>query len=101
MKEMLLHLKTLVDLCHGEGIIVRFHSLENVIPWKLDVDVKCHEVLLKKLAQSSLWQLVSLRIKQHSLQQSKLADQLQQALRGEESDAVDESMSANHHADQQ
>ena len=72
-----------------EGTIVRFHSLrppnsqEQVIPWKLDVDVKCHEVhaLIKKLAQSSLWQLVSVRIKPHSLQQSKLADQLQQALR--------------------
>ena len=89
MEEMINHLTTLVDLCKVEGTIVRFHSLrppnsqEQVIPWKLDVDVKCHEVhvLIKKLAQSSLWQLVSVRIKPHSLQQSKLADQLQPALR--------------------
>ena len=39
-----------------------------------------YDLRLKKLAQSSLWQLVPMRIKQHSLRQSKLADQIQQAL---------------------
>ena len=51
-----------MDLCQGDGVIVRFHSLrppsqENVIQ---ACDVKCHKlhVLIKKLAQSSLWQLI-------------------------------------------
>ena len=47
------------------------HMQDQVIPWKLDLDMKCHEdhVIFKRLAQSSLWQLVSMRVKKHSLQQ--------------------------------
>ena len=86
MEEMLTSLTELLETCKGDQAVVRFHaakamsSQEPVIPWKLDLDVKnlpLHQ-MIHKLAQSSVWQLVSLRMKPHSLSQGRLADQLQQ-----------------------
>ena len=89
MEDIMKALQRLLELCQMDNTVVRFHSLrpqqgqDEVIPWKLEVDMKNHEthMILQRLAQSSLWQLVSLRIKPHSLQQSRLADQLQLALK--------------------
>ena len=88
MEETMQKLDESTHLCQKEHVVVRFHSLkspastDNVIPWKLGLDVKelpVHQAFLD-LMHSSVWQLVSLRKKMHSLSQSKLADQIQQVL---------------------
>ena len=84
MKEMTQHLEQLYKMLERSEAIIRFHALQNkskqapVIPWRLELDMKDHRLhaLMASLVNSSVWQLIQVRLKPHHQQQSKMADEL-------------------------
>ena len=68
---------------------VRFFAMASqqgrseVVPWKLQISMRNDSLssLLRQLTGSALWHLIGARLKQHGLQRSKLAQDIQMVLR--------------------
>ena len=64
---------------------IRFHALASqesqaeVIPWRLQISVRNDRLasVMKSLCHSSIWLLLSARMREHGTQRSKLAQELQ------------------------
>lgn len=58
-------------------------SRSEVVPWKLQISMRNDSLssLLRQLTGSALWHLIGARLKQHGLQRSKLAQDIQMVLR--------------------
>lgn len=86
MEALLQRLQVLTKL---KTNVVRFHSLQNmskttdVVPWRLQVSMRDQELkdVMDKLAANSVWLLISARVRQHTQQRSKIAQEIQDLLK--------------------
>lgn len=90
--EMEARLKQLQELLSHPSNVIRFHALMNlsqqkeVVPWRLQVCTRDNALrdLMEALMTSSIWLLIGARVRPHSMQRSKLAQDLQDFLKGKE-----------------
>lgn len=90
--EMEARLKQLQELLSHPSNVIRFHALMNlsqqkeVVPWRLQVCTRDNALrdLMEALMTSSIWLLIGARVRPHSMQRSKLAQDLQEFLKGKE-----------------
>eukprot|EP00435_Cladocopium_sp_Y103_P017226 s3371_g4.t1 len=83
--KMVANVKEFMDMCAQPSLIQKFHALptkNHIAPWRLQLSLRAdreHELMMA-LAQSSIWILLGVTVKAHSLQKSPLALQLADSL---------------------
>ena len=87
MDRMLKYVEQLVDLSKDEQMVVRFQSMRPpnntpVVPWLLQVSLRMDDLqyLLQALQGSTIWHVIGMQLKAHSLPHSKPAVALQELL---------------------
>ena len=87
LKRLLFLCKDMLEALQDPTLVMRFHALPSTpqsaaCPWKMQISLRADQPwqVLQEMSHSAIWLLVGCNLKQHSLQQSPLAFNLQRTL---------------------
>ena len=87
LKRLLFLCKDMLEALQDSTLVMKFHALPSTptsvaCPWKMQISIRADQPwqVLQEMAHSAIWLLVGCNLKQHSLQQSSLAFNLQRTL---------------------